>query len=141
MRAVWETVADFAEARRGLFALPFISGPSLTNVRACWLRSADNSHFLLAARMHCPCHCLFMRSLVNARLEQEPMSGLYMLTAVLHPSNTQLDLQTLTPARLLSWQSNPPVCCSDCTASAGRGAGPGQQPGQAVWPSADIPKP
>ena len=37
MRAVWETVGDFAEARRGLFALPFISGPSLTNVRACFV--------------------------------------------------------------------------------------------------------
>jgi len=33
MRGVWEAGGDTAEARRGLFALPFISGPSLTNVR------------------------------------------------------------------------------------------------------------
>lgn len=33
MREAWENEGDMAESRRGLFALPYISGPSLTSVR------------------------------------------------------------------------------------------------------------
>lgn len=35
MLAAWQTLSDATEARRGLFALPYVSGPTLTSVRAC----------------------------------------------------------------------------------------------------------